>query len=201
LKTIAYLRVSKDEQDLDNQRLSILDYANKHGFVIDEFIEIKISSRKSPQERRINELLSKIKLGDRVIVSELSRLGRSLGQIIQLVDQFIKDKISFVAVKENIVLNEKQDMQTKVMIAMIGLFAEIERDLISERTKQGLMAARAKGKLIGRPKGSLGKSKLDGKEQEIKFLLSKKVSKASIAKIMDVSRTALYSFIKTRKLE
>jgi len=96
--------------------------------------------------------------------------------------------------------NGRQDMQTKVMIAMFGLFAEIERDLISERTKQGLAVARAKGKLLGRPKGSLGKSKLDGREEEIKTLLLKTVSKSSIAKIMEISRTALYEFIKSRKL-
>ena len=102
--------------------------------------------------------------------------------------------------KENILLDGKQSIQNKVMVAMFGLFAEIERDLISERTKQGLAAARAKGKLLGRPKGSLGKSRLDGKEEEIKMLLSKGVSKTSIAKIMDISRTALLSFMKSRKL-
>ena len=135
-----------------------------------------------------------------MIVSELSRLGRSLGQIIRIVDDLISKKVKFIAVKENIVLDGKQNMQTKVMIAMFGLFAEIERDLISERTKEGLAAARAKGKLLGRPKGKLGKSRLDGKEDEIKLLLSKEVSKSSIAKIMDISRTALYSFIESRKL-
>ena len=86
------------------------------------------------------------------------------------------------------------------MIALFGLFAEVERDLISERTKEGLAAARAKGRLLGRPKGALGKSKLDGKEEEIRILLQKQVSKASIAKILDVSRSALYHFIQTRKI-
>ena len=86
------------------------------------------------------------------------------------------------------------------MIALFGLFAEVERDLISERTKEGLVAARAQGKMLGRPKGTRGKTKLDGKEQDILQLLSKDVSLASIAKIMDVSRTALYHFIKTRKI-
>ena len=86
-------------------------------------------------------------------------------------------------------------------IALFGLFAEIERDLISERTKEGLAAARARGRLLGRPKGSLGPSKLDGKEAEIQLLLGKKVSKASIAKIVGVSRTALHHFIRTRKLD
>ena len=89
-------------------------------------------------------------------------------------------KIRFTAIKESIHFEGKQDLQTKVMIALFELFAEVERDLISERTKEGLAAARAKGRLLGRPKGALGKSKLDGKEEEIRILLHKQVSKASI---------------------
>ena len=87
------------------------------------------------------------------------------------------------------------------MIALFGLFAEVERDLISERTKEGLVSARARGRLLGRPKGALGKSKLDGKEGEIRMLLEKEVSKASVAKIMGVSRHALRHFIRTRHLD
>src|SRR5215210_5296677 len=86
------------------------------------------------------------------------------------------------------------------MSALFGLFAEVERDLISERTKEGLAAARARGRLLGRPKGSLGKSKLDAKEGEIRMLLEKEVSKASTAKIVGVSSTNLRHFIRTRKL-
>ena len=139
--------------------------------------------------------------GDTLIVSELSRLGRSLGQIIQIVDELIKRKVIFIAVKEGIQLNGRQDIQTKVTVAMFGLFAEIERDLISVRTKHALAAARAKGKALGRPKGSLGKSKLDGKEEEIRALLVKGVSKSSVARIMGISRTAFYSFMKNRRLD
>ncbi len=117
-----------------------------------------------------------------------------------LVGELINQKIIFVAIKENIILNGRQDIHTKVTVTLFGLFAEIERDLISARTREGLARARAKGKLIGRPKGTFS-SRLDGKEAEIKTLLNKKVSKSSIAKIMDISRTALYSFIKSRKLE
>jgi len=200
MKTIAYLRVSKDTQDTDNQRLAILDFSHKNKIDIDEFIEVNISSKRSPRERRIDELLQALHSHDCLIVSELSRLGRSLGQIIQIVDRLVKNQISFIAIKENLKVNGKPDIQTKVVVSMFGLFAEIERDLISERTRQGLAAARAKGKLLGRPKGSLGKSRLDGKENEIKSLLAKDVSKASIAKILEVSRTTLLSFIRTRKL-
>ncbi|MGD9202152.1 MAG: recombinase family protein, partial [Chitinispirillia bacterium] len=141
-----YIRVSKVKQNLKNQKLSILDYANRNKFKIDKFIEYSISSRKSPKERGIDKLLSQLKPKDRLIVSELSRLGRSVGQILQTVDELVKNKINLVSIKENITINGgKRDIQTKVMITLIGLFAEIERDLISERTKEGLYAARAKG--------------------------------------------------------
>ena len=115
-------------------------------------------------------------------------------------DTLVHRKIRFIAIKEGIEFEGQQDLRTKVMIALFGLFAEVEWDLISERTKERLAAAKAQGKLLGRPKGALGKSRLDGKEQDIRVLLGKNVSKASIAKILDVSRSALYLFIETRKI-
>ena len=202
MKTVAYLRVSTRSQDLANQKLAILEFSQKRQFPIDEFrvIESRISSRKSPLERRIDEMLGTLQSGDRLLVSELSRLGRSLSQVIQIVETLVRRKIRFIAIKEAIEFDGKQDLRTKVMIALFGLFAEVERDLISERTKEGLAAAKAKGKRLGRPKGALGTSRLDGKEQDIRALLGKDVSKASIAKILDVSRSALYHFIQTRKI-
>lgn len=200
MKTVAYLRVSTVRQDLDQQRLAILDYAHRTQQTIDHFVEVKMSSRKSLKERGIEGLLAGLQAGDLLLVSELSRLGRSLGQIIQLVDRLITHQIQFVAIKENIRLNGRQDMQSKVMVTLFGLFAEIERDLIAERTREGMAAAKAKGHRPGRPKGSRSHSKLDGKEMEIRTLLGKRVPKASIAKIMGVSRTALHHFIESRKL-
>ena len=218
LKTVAYLRVSTRSQDLANQKLAILEFSQKRRFTVEEFIEARISSRKSPIERRINEMLGTIEPGDRLLVSELSRLGRSLSQVIQIVETLVRRKIRFIAIKEAIEFDGKQDLPTKVMIALFGLFAEVERDLISERTKEGLAAAKAKGKRLGRPKGALGTSRLDGKEQDIRALLGKDVSNpdpqdrsgliprlgpplwASIAKILDVSRSALYHCIQTRKI-
>src|SRR3954467_10140013 len=182
MKTIAYLRVSTGSQDLANQKLAVLDYARQKRFAIDRFVEAQVSSRKGPAERRVEELLGSLEAGDRLVISELSRLGRSLGQVIQLVDELVKRKARFVAIKENIRFEGKQDLQTKVMIALFGLFAEVERDLISERTKEGLVAALARGRLLGRPKGSLGTSKLDGKEGEIRKLLEKGVSRRSLAR-------------------
>ena len=138
LKTVAYLRVSTRSQDLANQKLAILEFSQKRRFPIDQFIESRISSRKSPIERRIEEMLGTLQSGDRLLVSELSRLGRSLGQVLQIVATLIERKIRFIAIKEAIEVEGKQDLRTKVMIAMFGLFAEVERDLISERTKEGL---------------------------------------------------------------
>ena len=200
MKTIAYLRVSTTNQDVDQQRLAIWDYAQQHKMMIDEFVFVSMSSRKALQHRGITELIGRMEAEDMLLVSELSRLGRSLSLIIRIVDQLIKKRIRFVAIKEGIQLAGSTDLQTKVMIALFGLFAEIERDLISERTKEGLAAARAKGKILGCPKGARRKSRLDGKEEEIRLLLEKEVSLASIAKILDISRTALRHFIKTRKL-
>ncbi len=200
MKTVAYLRISTGSQDLANQKLAILDYAQQKRFAVDRFIEAQASSRKGRDQRQIDELLGALAAGDRLVVSELSRLGRSLGQVIQFVDELVKRKVRFTAIKEGIRFEGKQDLQTKVMIALFGLFAEVERDLISERTKEGLAAVRAQGRLLGRPKGSLGTSKLDGKEGEIRMLLEKEVSKASIAKILGVSPTNLRHLIRTRKL-
>lgn len=200
MKTIAYLRVSTIDQELDTQRLAILDYAHQHQLVIDEFVVIQASSRRNSADRGIDRLLTGLQPADTLLVSELSRLGRSLSQIVGIIDRLINQQVRFISIKESIELFGSQDIKNKVMVTMFGLFAEIERDLISERTKEGLAAARAKGKIIGRPKGVLGRSKLDGKEEEIRLLLSKEVSKSSIAKIYGVSRTALYHFIQTRKL-
>jgi len=200
MKTIAYLRVSTPTQNLDQQRLAILDYAHQNRLTIDEFVSVSVSSRKTLQQRGIFQLLECLEPEDVLLVSELSRLGRSVGQIIFLVEKMIQKQIRLVAIKEGISLFGQTDLQTKVMVTLFGLFAEIERDLISERTKEGLAAAKAKGKMIGRPKGVLGQSKLNGKEAEIRLFLMKGVSKSAIAKIMEVSHATLRHFIKTRQL-
>lgn len=200
MKIIAYLRISTGTQEIDSQRLSILEFAHKEEFRVDQFIQATISSRKSLEARKVNQLLEELQEGDRLIVAELSRLGRSVGEIVRLVDQLVNKQVQFIAIKEGIRLNGKQDIQSKVTITLFSLMAEIERDLISERTKAGIAAARAKGKKPGRPKGKLGRSRLDGREEEIRDFLKKGVSKASLARIVGCSKTALLHFVKTRKL-
>ena len=139
--------------------------------------------------------------GDRLVVSELSRLGRSLGQIVAIPDGLARAGVAFVAMKENIRIEGKRDIQTKVMTTLFALFAEVERDLISERTREGLAKARSSGRELGRPKGSLGVSRLNGKEDDIRRFLELGVSQTAIAKLTGVSRTTRYGFMSTRGLK
>jgi DNA invertase Pin-like site-specific DNA recombinase len=198
-QVVGYARVSTIEQDLKNQRYEILNYASKNDLQITSWVEAKVSSRKTTKERLIDTLLANLKDGDTLIVAELSRLGRSVGQIAIIANTLIESGVKLICIKEGMKLDGSPDIQTKVMLTMFSLFAEIERDLISERTKSGLAKARAEGRLLGRPKG-LGKSVLDGKEEEIKELLRKGVSKASIAKIYEVSWPCVSHFVKSRRL-
>ena len=200
MKTIAYVPVSKDSQDVRNQRLAILEFAQQEKFEISEFMELSVSSRRSPKERQIDLLMAHLESGDTLVGSELSRMGRSVGEMITTVDALVKQQIRLMAIKESMRLEGKQDLQSKVMVTLLSLFADIERELISMRTKEGLAAARAAGKRLGRPKGKLGQAKRTGKEDEIQRLLHLKVSKSSIAKITGVDRSTLYHFMQSRHL-
>ena len=203
MKTVAYLRVSKDTQDVNNQRLAVLQFAQRERIQVDQFMEVTVSSRKSAKDRKIDMLLEQLGEGDTLLVSELSRMGRSVGEIITIVDTLVRRQIHFLAVKEGIHLDGSQDcenIQTRVMITLFGLFSEIERKLISMRTKEALAAAKAAGRKLGRPKGVLGKSKLDSRKEEIMRLLALGVPKTSIAKITGVDRSTLYHFINSRGL-
>ena len=200
MPTLAYLRVSKHTQDVNHQRLAILEFARRERLTVDEFIAVEVSSRRSTKARKVDVLLMHLAPGDTLIVSELSRLGRSVGEIITTIDTLVKRQIQLLAIKEDIRLNGGPALQTRVMVTLFSLFAEIERELISLRTKEALAAARAAGKRLGRPPGTHGRSKLDGKETQIKELLGLHVSKASIAKITGVDRATLYHFIRSRRL-
>jgi DNA invertase Pin-like site-specific DNA recombinase len=198
-QVFGYARVSTQEQDIKNQRYEILEYAGKNDLRITNWVEVKVSSRKSTKERLIDTLLDKLNKGDTLIVAELSRLGRSVGQIAIIANTLVETGVQLICIKEGMKLNGSPDIQAKVMLTMFSLFAEIERDLISERTKAGLAKARTEGRLLGRPKG-IGKSTLDGNEEDIKELIRKGVGKASIAKIYEVSWPCVSHFVKTRKL-
>ncbi len=198
-RIIAYLRISTGKEDLNSQKLELHEYAQRNDFKINEFVEVEVSSSKSTKARKIDKILENFHAGDLLLISQLSRLGRSVGQIIQIVDSLIKKQGRLIAIKESIKINGKQDIQTKTMTTMFGLFAEIERDLISERTKQGLAAARKKGVKLGRPKGP-GKSKLDEFKPEIEALLKNGSSKTFIAKRYKTSLPNLYKWMKKHEI-
>jgi putative DNA-invertase from lambdoid prophage Rac len=151
LLTYAYTRVSTDSQDLESQKYGIQEHCTRNDISVEEWLAVQISSRKTPKQRRLDELLAKLKKDDTLIVAELSRLGRSISEIVLLVDSLIQKRVTLIAIKENIVLNGKPDLQTKVMVTMFSLIAEVERDLISSRTKIGLQNARARGVRLGNP--------------------------------------------------
>src|ERR1700738_2053050 len=157
MATTAYLRVSTGTQDLENQKMAILEYASRKKFPINEFVEVQISSRKKPHQRGIGVLRERLAPGDRLIVSELSRLGRSLGQVIHIVDELVKRKIRFTAIKESIHFEGKQDLQTQVMVALFGLFAEVERDLISRAHTRRISIWPRQGPTAWSPEGCAGK--------------------------------------------
>jgi len=200
MKTIAYIRVSTLQQDVSNQRLEILEYSRKNGLKVDDFLEIEISSRRTLKERRIEELISTLDKGDTLIVSELSRLGRSTVEVISLVNKLIRHRINLIVIKQGLRITAKMDMQTKVIVTMFSLFAELERDIISERTKSALAGKKANGIRLGKPKGTIQKSSLDDKREMIAELLKHKVAKAAIARMVGTSRTNLINYIRSRGL-
>lgn len=201
MKTVACIRVSGCSQDISRQRHEIVEYCNAHHIHVDEFIEINVSDRKVPLEKRINEFLKKVERGDTVVVLGLSHLGRSIVEVIRILKGLADKGVNIVAIKQALHLktsNSDMDMQSKIMIAIFSLLADLERDIVSQNIKDALNARKASGVRLGRPRGRLGKSKLDVHKAEIEHLLSKKVSVSAIARIYGMSRAAVRNFINTR---
>lgn len=194
----AYIRVSCDRQTTENQRYEITQYAQRRHIVIDEWIEETISGIKQIEKRKLNDLLKKLRKDDTLIVSELSRLGRNLMQIMSILHDCMNNDIKVFAIKENYELGN--NISSKVLAFAFGLSAEIERNLISQRTKEALNRKRAEGVILGRPKGSVSKKrKLTGKEKQIKELLEKKVSVSAIGRILGVHRLTVTAFLANQK--
>lgn len=200
MKVYAYLRVSTIDQDTEKNKAEILTFANNKGFVGKvQFIEEKISGLKSWKKRKLNDLVETLKDGDILLVPELSRLGRSLIEVLEVLNVFKDRNVAVYSVKENFKLNGS-DMQSKVMRTMLGLFAEIERDLISYRTREGLAAAKASGKKLGRPKGP-GKSKLDPHRLEIIALLKNGATRTFVASRFGVTAQSVSNWLKRHEIE
>jgi len=192
-RTMAYLRVSSNDQDTEKNKTDIRAFANKKDFGKVEFIEEKVSGKKPWKERKIKEIIDTLGKGDHLIISELSRLGRSTLEVLEILKEAKGKDISVYSVKEGFELNST--IQSKIMSTMLALFAELEREFISQRTKEGLKAARAKGKQLGRPKGP-GKSKLDKYKEEIEALLKTGSRQTYIAKKFGCTPATLSNWIK-----
>ena len=183
VKTLGYLRTSTDKQEINNQRLEILEYARKEGLLVNDFIEAQVASRKSLGERKMGELFEKLNAGDILIVTELSRIGRSTIEVLSIVKELVQNGVDIVFIKQNLKINasNNNDMVSKVMITMFSLFAELVRDLISHRTKEALRSKKASGVHLGKPKGTVQVSIYDEHKEKITELLSLGVSVRKIA--------------------
>lgn len=192
-----YIRVSTDKQTVENQRYEINSFCERHEMVINKWIEETISGSKKVDDRKLGKLLKKMKKGDILICSELSRLGRNLLMIMGILNECMNRDIQVWTIKDNYRLGS--DINSKVLAFAFGLSAEIERNLISQRTKEALARKRAEGVVLGRPKGrKSSKTKLTGQELKIKELLDKKVSYSAIARILGVHRLTVSKFVKEK---
>ena len=198
--TYGYIRVSTDRQTVENQRFEILAFCKKNNLAIDSWIEETISGSIEPDKRNLGKLLKNIKKNDLVICSELSRLGRNLFMIMSILNLLMKKGARVWTIKDNYRLGD--DIQSKVLAFAFGLSAEIERNLISQRTKEALGRLKNEGVKLGRPKGTPGKkSKLDGAELAVSIMLLSGISTNQMALLYGIHRNTVQLFIKKRGLD
>lgn len=191
-----YIRVSSDKQTVENQRFEINNFCEREKMEINGWIEETISGTKAYNKRELGKLLNKVQKDDLIICAELSRLGRSLFMIMEILNICMNKECKVWTIKDNYRLGE--DIQSKVLAFAFGLSAEIERNLISQRTKEALARKKAEGVVLGRPKGKrtdATKHKLYGKIDLIRGLLRENISKRQIAKICKVDRNTLARYI------
>ena len=192
-----YIRVSSDKQTVENQRFEINNFCTKQNIVINDWIEETISGTKNYTKRQLGNLLKKVHKDDIIICSELSRLGRILFMIMEILNICMTKECRVWTIKDNYRLGD--DIQSKVLAFAFGLSAEIERNLISQRTKEALARKKTEGVRLGRPKGRKSapeKYKLHGKKCLIEELLKAKISKRQIAQICKADRNTLDRYIK-----
>jgi len=201
---IGYIRVSTEQQSMENQKHRLLEYAQNNKMIIDEFIELEISSKKAQKDRLLDEVFKKLKNGDIFICTELSRLGRNMLEILNLIEKFNSLGIKLIFTNQPELSTNKNEALSSLLLAIYGYFAQTEREIISQRTKQGLEAAKASGKKLGRPKGVKNKNRvLDPFKDEIKKYLDMGLMQTNILKIINaqlekkISLTSLRYFIST----
>jgi DNA invertase Pin-like site-specific DNA recombinase len=200
MTTYAYIRVSTDKQDLDNQRHGVIEYAKRASLEPLHFFEDTASGKKDWRERDLGKLFALAKAGDVLLVAEISRLARSTLQVLEILQEAAKLSIAVHVAKSNMVMDGS--LNSRITATVLGLAAEIEREFISARTTEALAKRKAAGLPLGLPPGRVSESKkLDKRKEEIKDLLKKGVHKTSIARIVDCSPTTLYTWMEDNGLQ
>ena len=195
-----YIRVSTEKQTLENQRFEIEQFCKAKDMKVDRWIEETISGTKSPDKRRLGTLLNEIKEGDVIIATEISRFGRTLFMVMQILNICLERGSRVWTIRDNYRLGD--DIQSKVLAFAFGLSAEIERNFISQRTKEALARKKEEGVVLGRKVGSKNsKLKLDGKEDRIVSMMRRGVSQMAISRKLDVNRGTLAKFVEERRLK
>ncbi len=195
-----YIRVSTDKQTVENHRFEIVDFCKRNNIASDFWIKETISGSIDPKKRELGKLLQSVQKGDLIICSELSRLGRTLFIIMSILNLLMEKGVKVWTIKDNYRLGD--DIQSKVLAFAFGLSAEIERKLISQRTKEALERLKAEGVRLGRPCGSIAAhSKLDGAELAISVMLYAGTSINQMAKLYGIHRNTVLRFIKLKKLD
>ncbi len=193
MKVYGYVRVSSDVQNCANQRFEIETYCKRQNWKVDEFVEEIVSSRKDLKKRKLNNLLSKLDEDTILITTEISRIGRNLMEVMGILQHCLEKGCKVITIKENFHLGS--DIQSKFIACIFSLVAEMERQLISQRTKECLKRLKNEGKHLGRPYG-FSYRKLQKKHNKIKELLDRQVPKTQIAKLMGCTWTTLHRYIK-----
>lgn len=199
MTNFAYLRVSTNAQDMKNQKLGILDYCNANHITPVNYIEDTAGGKVPWQQRAIGKILSESANGDVIVAAEISRLGRSALQVLEILELAAKKQVSVHIAKNNLVMDDS--LQSTITATILGLAAQIEREFISVRTKEALSRRKKEGIKLGRPKGQAERLKLDDYHDEIINYIKKGINKRDIARLIECSPSTLYQWLKRRHIQ
>jgi DNA invertase Pin-like site-specific DNA recombinase len=201
-KNYGYCRVSTKSQEVEKQKYFLLNYAHDNNFVFEEIIEVVLSSKKTTKEREIDKLIDLTREGDKIYITKLDRLGRNTIEVLEIINIIKNNKIILHIIKDNIIIDPNINNPIGDMyLTLLSGFAQLERSFISERTKAGLEKAKAEGKMLGKPKGTISNNTQYEKDKEkIYQFLELELSYQKIINILGYGhKSSLYSFVKNRK--
>lgn len=197
-KIFAYLRVSTDAQDTQNQKHGIISYAKEKGFSDVEYISDSVSTKVDWHDRKLGEMVKTAIKGDIIIFSEISRMARSTLQVLEIMRDCANKGVEVHIVKTKMIIDDS--IQSKAMVLVYGLVAEMEKSFISIRTKEALARKKAEGVILGRPKGRPKQSKLDKEKDKIAELRKAKIGVSDIARLVGASRATVHNWLKENKI-